>query len=179
MATTVVRMDLREFDAQLAKLRRPQTPVNRALKRTIDSAKTFAARLVSQDMGLKVTAVKRELATRVADGQAVLKASARRVPLINFNARGPEPSRGRGAGVRVKNPGGTERFPHAFIATVGTGQHRGVFQRQGMARLPIRELRGASIWQSYQRVAHQVETYALEHAGQNLAHEIAFALSKQ
>lgn len=178
MGVSIV-LDRSQFDAQLAKLKRPGAPLARALNKSIESGRTLAARMVSRDMSLKVSTVKELVKTKKATHTnlvASLFASARRVPVLDFNARGPEPSRGRGPGVRAKTP--ARVYPHAFIATVGRGGHRGVFQRVGPARLPIRELHGASIWQSYQNFTGEIQTRVLEQLGKNVASEIAFALSK-
>jgi hypothetical protein len=68
------------------------------------------------------------------------------IPLIDLGATGPEPSRGQGA-VKVKLAGD---FPSAFIATMRSG-HRGVFERKGSKRLPIRELRSKPIPQLFRQ----------------------------
>ena len=178
----VVRLDRSEFDAQIAKLRRPGPPLARAINRSLASAQTLGARLVSRDMGLKVSVVKQFLKVRKSDANslsATMYASAKRVPLIDFNAKGPDPSRGRGGGVRARMPGGAGRYPHAFITTVGRGRHRGVFTRKGIARLPIVELHGPSIWQSYQTIKSEAHARALEQLTKNVAHELAYALSRQ
>lgn len=49
----------------------------------------------------------------------------------------------RGVSVAVNKGGGRTLIEGAFIATVGSGGHRGVFRRGGRARLPIKELLGS------------------------------------
>jgi len=104
----------------------------RALNRSIASAKTVMVREVSQDAGLTATDVRGRIFVREASPPdrlvAQLTASAKPIPLIDYRATGPEPSRGKGHGVRARLKGGAGRYPRAFIATMRSG-HRGVFER--------------------------------------------------
>src|SRR4051812_44359092 len=105
----------------------------RALNRSIASARTAMVRAVAQDMGLKVAGVReRSFLYEAAPGhlEASLRFSLKRMPLIEFGAKGPVPSRGRGRGVTYRLGGATKRASNAFIATMASG-HRGVFQRVG------------------------------------------------
>ena len=119
--------------------------VLRAVKRGTMAARTLAGRSVSKDMGLKVGDVKKNIVMVAPNAQTitgVLRASLRRIPLIKFGARGPEPSRGRGR-VSYKSKGGRKTIAGGFISTMGA--HRGVFKRKGRERLPVQELYGPSI----------------------------------
>jgi hypothetical protein len=119
----------------------------RALNRAIDSGKTAMSRDIAQDTGLKVGEVKAALPVRKATRdrlEAAFAATLKRIPLIHFRARGPEPSRGRGRGVSYGLPGGRSRVANAFIAQMASG-HRGVFKRKGSKRLPVVELYGPSL----------------------------------
>lgn len=176
---TMIRLDTsrmtRGFDALIAK---SNLAIARALNRSIASAKTAMVRVVAQDMGLKSGDVRdRILIVEARPDQHVaqLKASAKRIPLIDFNARGPEPSRGKGRGVTARMPGGKGRCPHAFIATMKTG-HRGVFQRRAKSRLHIDELFGASIAYVFTKLRGVGEARAQEQLVKNLQSEIRFAL---
>src|SRR6185295_6722251 len=103
----------------------------RALNRGIASARTLMVREIARDTGLKSADVRNALPMREATANnltATLAASLKRIPLIKFNARGPEPSRGKGRGVTYRLTGSRGRHPNAFIATMGSG-HRGVFAR--------------------------------------------------
>ena len=191
MATFTITLDLKEFEAKIAALQRPRQPIVRALNRSIASGQILAVRLIAQDMGLKVAMVRRFVMTHEASTgslSATLFASAKRIPLIAFGASGPEPSRGRGRGIKSKLKGGAGRYPHAFFATVGIGRHRGIFERVGTdlrksvgawsQNLPIRELRGPSIWQAFQKYIPEAIARTKEQLVKNIAHEIEFALSK-
>jgi len=118
-----------------------------ALTRAIASAKTDLGRNVAKDISLKVGVVNEALTVQSPTPTsltALISAAVRRIPLIDFGARGPEPSRGRGPGVTAKVQGQRKVYPRAFIATAG--HHRGVWQRHGTgARLPITELKGPSV----------------------------------
>jgi hypothetical protein len=132
----------------------------RALNHAAYSGRRVAVRAIAQDFGIKDSDVRPYVGVRPATADrpsAVLYAFDRKktrgIPLINLGVTGPEPSRGKGGGVTSR--AGT--LPHAFIATVGRG-HRGVFQRSGRQRLPIREQFTPSVRQAFGR--HRGETIA-------------------
>jgi hypothetical protein len=118
---------------------------------------------------------------------ARLISSGARIPLIDFSARGPEPSRGRGRGVSYKLAGAGGRLPHAFIATMRSG-HRGVFERSPggkrrgpkpeRSQLPIHEKFGPSIAVVFQHQIPVGEARRAEVLVKNVQHEIEFALSR-
>lgn len=129
----------------------------RGLNRSVLSGRTLLAKNISSDTGLASSVVKEAVVMReasMANPSARIASSLKRIPLVDFNAKGPEPSRGRGRGVTARLSGGTGRYPHAFIATMKSG-HRGVFERVPGARrhgarpfrpqLPVYELKGPSI----------------------------------
>jgi hypothetical protein len=122
--------------------------IQSAAVRSSKAMGTQANRVVSRDMGLKVGTVRSKLkpfGPRGPDLAWGVRASSKRIPLIEFGARGPEPSRGKGRGVTYKSGRrGKGRQANAFIATVGA--HRGVFKRKaGAGRLPIQQLFGPSV----------------------------------
>jgi hypothetical protein len=161
----------------------------RALNRAIDSAKVAGARAVAADMGFPVTRAREEILVRharVGHPVASLRASAKRIPLVHFKASGPEPSRGRGRGVTARVKGTRVRYPDAFIATMRSG-HRGVFRRVGGERrspggwgknLPIRELKGPSIWKVFQNHRAVALARGREQLVKNLRSELRFALRR-
>lgn len=163
--------------------------IARALNRSIASAKTAMVSAVASDMGLKVSDVRGRIGTVEASApdrlKATLTASPARVPLIDFNARGPEPSRGKGGGVTARMPGGAGRYPNAFIATMRNG-HRGVFARVGSGsrrsigawstNLPIKELRGPSIEHVFVKHVDVGLARGQEQLVKNLQHELQYAI---
>lgn len=138
----------KELDAALKDYPQRATRATvRAMNRAIGSGRTLMVQRIAGDTGLKSGDVRKAMTLRNATAQrleARLGVGLKRMPLIAFNARGPEPSRGKGRGVSYRLKGGAGRIPNAFIATMRSG-HRGVFARSGTARLPIRELFGPSL----------------------------------
>lgn len=156
--------------------------VARAINRSTTTVRATAAREISADMGLRVGAVREQLVVSpatAANPVATITASGRRIPLIEFGARGPEPSRGRGRGVTYRFPRGRGRIPTAFITTMRSG-HRGVFRRAGKRRLPIVELLGPSIPFVFSTAAirRALESRFHEAMMTNLPHEIEFELNR-
>ena len=178
MAQFVLTLNTTRPDRALRRLvdRYPQA-VARALNRAGHAANLVVARLVAADMQLNVrdvVAETREILATPTRPSFVVTASATRIPLIKFRARGPEPSRGKGRGVTARTA--TRRYPRAFIATVGRGGHRGVFERVGKQRLPIRELRGPSVWHVFLKHAPAGVARGEEQLVKNLRHELRFAM---
>lgn len=155
--------------------------IARALNRSIGSASTVMVRGMSKDLGLKSSDVRDQLKRTEASPTSLLarlRATGKRIPLIQFRAKGPEPSRGRGRGVTARLPGGAGRYPHAFIATMKSG-HRGVFARRGTGgRLPVAELRGPSLPHVFVKFRPDGLARGLEQLVKNLRSELRFAVRK-
>jgi hypothetical protein len=174
--------------AMVAKLRQKAPLAQmRALNRAIASSNTAMVRVIAGDLGVKQGVVRDRIKVEQATTarlRARLYANAKRIPLIDFGAKGPEPSRGRGTGVTVKSGSGRRTIPGAFITTVGAG-HRGVFTRaakgstdpRGRKRLPIRELFGPSIWQVFRKFESVGLDRGREQLIKNLQSEFRFALA--
>jgi hypothetical protein len=178
-----VTLTLRSENAvrALARLRRdaPQR-VARALNRAIVSTRTVMAPAIAKDMGLKSTVVRESMRVKEAHSDrftASLEVSGARIPLIDFGARGPEPSRGRGK-VTAKVQGGRKAYPGAFIATMSSG-HRGVFLRSGASRLPIAELHGPSLPHVFDKYIPMGLARGEESLVKNLQSEFRFLLTQQ
>lgn len=154
--------------------RRAQQAIVRALKRGGTAADTYMSRAVAADMGLKVGDVKKTFRRRqptLEKPEFTVGAGFKRVPLMNFSARGPVPSRGKGRGVSYRMGAGNSRnrLPNAFIARMRSG-HAGVFVRVSKRRLGIRELFGPSlgkVFAKYRQAAtergYEVMRSTLEH----------------
>ena len=175
-----IRLDNADIKAGLASMRAkfPQA-VRRALKRAGTSGRAEMARVIAADTGLPSTRVKREITVRSDDVSMALTTAGFRIPLLDFQARGPEPSRGRGRGVSYRAKSGRVQLPHAFIATMASG-HRGVFQRSELS-LPhssIRELKGPSIAHVFEVLAPQGIAAASESFMKNVKSEIKFAMTR-
>lgn len=161
----------------------------RALNRAGTTMRAVMARGISKNVGLPVATVRAQLRLEPAakDKPVVrLTVSGRRLPLIEFNAKGPWPSRGRGRGVTARLLGGAGRYPNAFIAYVGSGRHKGVFIRgANLVRtsrgawgknLPIKELRGPSLPRVFEVVSPEAQAAGQASLTKNLSHELRFAL---
>lgn len=165
----------REF-ARIAEGARNQA-IPRAFNRAATSARAVMARAIAKDMGLKQAAIKEAIKIVEATPEkheARLEASGKRIPLIDFGAKGPEPSRGRGKGVRARTPQ-SRTYPRAFIATMRSG-HRGVFQRKGKTRLPIVELHGPSLPFVFDKYRNEGIAKFEESVMKNLQSEFRFLL---
>lgn len=175
-----VQLNTKDLVGRLDRLvdRAPQA-IARALNRSIASAKTAMVREIAADMDLAAGVVRDTIGVVEASApdrmKATLTAIPTRIPLLAFHARGPEPSRGRGNGVTARLPGGAGQYPHAFIATMGSG-HRGVFQRVGTQRLPIRELHGPSVLHVFVKHVAVGLARGEEQLVKNLQSELRFAI---
>jgi len=176
---TVQIDDLEQLTIDLAQYPdRVDTAMVRALNRAILAARTAMVKEVAADTGLKSAAVKAAMimknATR-ADPSCELGAGTKRIPLIQFNAKGPEPSRGKGRGVTYKiGTSPRTAIANAFIATVGAG-HRGAFVRTGKGRLPIKELAGPSLGHVFAKYRPIGLARAQDSFTTTFAHEIDLA----
>ncbi len=160
--------------AAVAKLRAKAKPAQvRALNRAIASANVAMVRVIANDLGVKQGVVRDRIKIQQATPDrltARLYANAKRIPLIDFGAKGPEPSRGRGRGVTVKTGSGRRTIANAFIATMRSGQ------APNRSQLPIRELFGASIWQVFKKFEAVGLERGKEQLIKNLQSEFRFAL---
>lgn len=174
-----LKLDLRETRQAFRKLKtNAPKAVMRALNRTMENVQTVAVRSVAADLGLRQADIREALEIQratPANLRVRLIARGARIPLIAFGARGPEPSRGKGSGVTYRLPGGRGRVPTGFIATMRSG-HRGVFKRIARARLPIVELKGPSVVQSFTKQLAAMQARAAEQLPKNLEHEVQFLL---
>lgn len=164
--------------------------IARALNRAATTARAVMAREVATDLGIRVSKVKDQITIESARSDMSsptvrIVVTGTRIKLIEFNAKGPVPSRGRGRGVTARLPGGKGRYPNAFIATMRSG-HVGVFQRvphatrHGAAphrpQLPIYELRGPSMPHVFAKHMEAGLTAGQEAVRKNLERELSFAL---
>lgn len=177
--TVTVRLDVRDVVAGIDDLIREfPMAAQRALRRTTDQTKIAMARLIAADVGLPVGKVKDALRIGGGQGVATISATMKRIPLIEFGARGPDPSRGRGRGVSYRLPTGRGRLEHAFITTMPSG-HRGVFMRSGPARLPIVEKHGPSLGRVFMNHIEEGQAKAREVLPKNIKSELRFALRRK
>lgn len=156
----------------------------RALNRGIKSGRTYMARALADDMGIKVSAGREAVVLQEASLShpvARMAASKKRIPLIEFGAKGPMPSMGKGKGVTYKLKGGAGRLPHAFIAQMKSG-HIGVFERHASKKMKARsnrpaitEKRGPSAGRVFAKYRDGAIAATLESFRKNFKSELRFA----
>lgn len=205
MSRMSVELEFKAFEKELLEMA-AQAPaiVSRSLNRAAGSGQAAMAKAITDDTGLAFKYSKRSIkldkATR-SRPVAALEINANRIPLIAFGARGPEPSKGKGRGVSYGLKGSRNRNPNAFIAKVASAaqreqgvSHKGVMMRTAKMwhprassrqsakgwslNLPIIELRGPSAAHVFEAHMDVFKAAAQESLVKNLAHEIAFAKSK-
>ncbi len=198
MASLALSSSVAQRAIERLKTSAPQAIV-RALNKSIASAKVALAKSVSQDTGMKSATVKDRIAilpATVTRQAAQLTTSAQRIPLIDWDARGPYPSRGNGKGVSVSlrtsgvqsikargqslgvggsTGGGRGRYPTAFIAIMKSG-HRGVFSRAGTKRTPIYQMYGPSLARVSDRFSAVAAARGMEQLRKNLASEFRYVM---
>ncbi len=160
----------------------------RALNRSIGSGRTVMTRAIAADLGLRAKDVRDKIRLTEATQtrpEASIGASLKRIPLINFRARGSEPSRGKGRGVTYRIGAVTGRIESGFIATMSSG-HRGVFERKNAAgstrksrgawgpNLPIKEKFGPSLGRVFGKYRPAGIARVREQFLKNFGHELRF-----
>lgn len=146
----------------------------RAMNRGMTSGRSVMAKAVSADLKLKQKDVRDALVLKqanITNPSASLAASLKRIPLVDFGARGPEPSRAKGRGVTYNVGRSKSLVPDAFLAVMASG-HRGVFTRKGNKRLPIKELFGPSLGRVFITYKPAATARALEMFQKNFGHEL-------
>ena len=197
-ASFTVTLNTKATEKAFARLKdRAPLAIARALNRSAASATTAMIRAISEDTGIKQKdlrgTTKRNRAIWSSEARpdrlvCTVYASVSRIPLMDFNARGPQPSRGKGRGVTAGLRGGAKRYPYAFIAGMRSG-HVGVFSRRSAfgerksrgawsPNLPIYELRGPSIYHVWKRHAAVGTQRAHEQLLKNLRSEFRFVMGQ-
>jgi hypothetical protein len=173
--------DDRKVTANIQRLK-AQAPIAiaRALNKSIASGRVVMAREISRDLGVAVAPVRDKLKIWEANSERLstqLSISGQRLPLTEFKATGPEPSRGKGRGISYRMQGQRKRLEHAFFATMKS-QHHGVFRRMGSKRLKILELFGPSFPHLFIKFRPLTVARCAEQLRKNLVSEFRFVMSK-
>lgn len=143
--------------------------MRRAINRTVDMAATDLKRRTADQIKLPKGEIARGIGKRkasYANLSGAIDALPHRPALTKF--KGTRQLK-RGVKYRI----GAEGFKtvlHGFIATMSSG-HRGVFLRTAQSRLPIRELKGPSIWQVISNTPGLL-TAANQRAAENLSKQV-------
>jgi hypothetical protein len=163
-----ITLGIRWDDGPLAALKsgKPAKAAARALKKAGATAlrdmRSEASKRVRQRKRLKASLVREAIHMRVNKASSIegmewaLEVRGKPVPLAAF----PHRQGTRGVSVEV-NRGKRSLVEHAFVATMRSG-HRGIFVREGLTRLPIRELFGS---RPVDALLHQGEADAVAERG--------------
>lgn len=145
-----IKLDSKEVEKALKEApKAAEKAAIRTLNRTADKARVAASKAVRETYNIKAGDLSKSVKiTRASQSklETVLTIVGKPVGLIAFAAR----KIAKGVTYKILKSSGRDRLPHAFIATMKSG-HRGVFERTGKARLPIRErkfITMPSVWKS-------------------------------
>jgi len=153
--------------------------LSRAINRTIDMAATDLKRRTAEQINLPKGEIAKGIGKRKASYSSLggaIDAVPYRPALTKF--KGTRQLK-RGVKYRI----GAEGFKmilHGFIATMESG-HRGVFKRLDIRRLPIKELRGPSIWKVISNtpgLLNEANRKAAENLSKQVNNYIGLELSK-
>jgi hypothetical protein len=177
-----IRVDKRELqrlEKTLAGIPRALPRIMQAaLTRTATQARTEASRSLAKQTKLKISTVKDQIALLKAsytNWNSGIQISRRRIRLIDLKARQTR------RGVTYASPAGRQLVASAFIARMPTG-HIGVFKRRGPARLPIVELRGASlaqVWLAADAEARRIFTESQAKLAKNVQGQVERILKRR
>lgn len=190
-----VQFDVKRAMRALSDLQKKQVPraAARALNRTGEEVRTQVVRDLSKEMGketgLSVSGFRKSIAQKKATQQRLvteLVASGRPLPLMRFGAKQRliEVKHTKRSLVPVyevsaKAWGKRKTYKGAFIATLRSGR-KGVFIRTSKKRLPIKELYGPSIPQTFidEKIIKGMERHAGRVWPKNFQRELNYYLSK-
>jgi hypothetical protein len=185
------RVQLRQADVDRAieaLQSRAPVAIARAINKSADSGKVVLVREMSRDVGTKVSDMREQVTISPARPErlsAQIIATGARIPLIDFQAKGPYPSRGRGKGVTYRIGSARKTLAHAFIARMSSG-HKGVFERTPgkfmrtrPRRQAIHEKFGPSLPRVFRKFIPVATARVQEQLPKNISAELRFELSKQ
>jgi hypothetical protein len=176
-------LDLQDIHRELLEMgREAPAMMARALNRAGVSGKTAMKKAVAGDTGIAQRAIEKNIKVDKANKTqpaVAITISGAPIPLLNFQGRGPEPSRGKGKGATYRSPaGGRKQVLGGFITKVGKGQHRGIFIRRQKKRLPIVERKTPAMPHWFEKRLDTFKESAQESLVKNLRNDIAFRRSK-
>lgn len=162
--------------------------VMRSLNRAIASGRSAMTKAIAGDVGLKQAAVREQLVVTEATPQSAtarLTVRGGRIALVDFNAKGPMPTRGRGRGVTYRIGSQRKTIPNAFLARMRNG-HIGVFVRIGSKsksvgawsrNLPIDEKFGPSLPHVFRKFLPVGQAQATQAFLKELPRQLKYALT--
>lgn len=177
----IVMQELAEYSARCLRA------LVRAMNRALASGRSVGVKGVSAEVGLQQKVVRDAMTFREATFQTLtarLGLSLKKIPLSKFNARGPEPSKGKGRGVSWRIGSVSKRGEDMFLATLRSG-HRGVFSRvvnpserkslgAWSKNLPIFQHHGPSLGYILDKQRQPVQKAMIESFHKNFDHEMEY-----
>ena len=150
-----------------------------AINRGVSRVKTSAMRRVKAVYTVQSSALTAATKTKVqkADAGSLIGSvsfNGAKIPLYKFSVTPKVPGTGQAVYAAVKRGGGGTSEEGAFIATMGSTGHVGVFERVKETRFPIKERMGLAAAQMVEneQVMPQIEEEAQEVVNQRIEHEI-------
>jgi len=190
MTGITIQINQQQLDEVYALLANIQGGAERAIRtslnRTLDGAVALTAKRIGETVTLKAAMIKdnitRERATNYALG-AALRMKSERMPLAAFTTNPTAANmqinnQGNGVSVKVFNTKSPVRFRHAFFAQM-PGGYIGLFERKGLKRLPIEEMKGpslASIYQNTPGLGAEIEQTSADRLLRELATQTDYLL---
>jgi len=181
--SVVVEEDLDRVSALLAGVKGGvYQAVGSALKRAADTGKTAVKKAITQEYTISQSEFLHQTRnynhfTREDDGSLTVSFgyAGYVIPLLRFNTSVGNDGR---IVTQVKRSNPSETLDHAFSAQMG--QHRGVYEREGESRLPVKEFFGPSTPQmmySDEDVLDEMEAKMTETYEKRIDHEILRVLN--
>ena len=182
-----VKLNQRQLDDVIATLRAIprgfERVASRAINKTATTVRSRTVKAISRGSGIKQKTVRQKTILRKAGYKklsATISILRKGIPMMDLSARQTK------KGVTFRNAwqgGKRQKLRHAFISTMSSG-HKGVFERMGTGRLPIRELFAPSIATLFERLsAGRILVQSTRDASQlltkNLATQIDLLLKKR
>ena len=161
-----------------------------ATNRTLKGLVTYSSKTIRQEINVKAGDFKKKLKVhRARRGSAfgAIDVSGAHIPLAAMGAKTSKGRKGKGGskrrvGVVVSakpyKTKGRIKYKGAFIRTVGSGGHRGVFRRTGKSSLPIKELWGPSMMNAWNRHERVFSRYGTMRLSRELVHQIQYYRNK-
>ena len=175
-----IQLMLRDIPKQLPRI------MSRALNKTATAARAEIVRKIAGEIKLKQKTIRENIKLNRATFRhwlAAITISSKKIPLIEFGGRQLK----SGVSYQISRTGGRKKILYdpetnrVFIAVMKSG-HRGIYERRGPGRLPIRELMGPNIQSVFKNapgLAEKVITETQAKLVHNIDAQIAYVIAKR
>lgn len=154
--------------------------MSRAINKTTVTARAEAARKIAAEIRIKVSAVKKGMDLIRASftrWQAEFGVYGQRIPLFQFGARQLK----TGVSYVIDKGAPRKKIHSAFIQTMPSSGHVGVFKRRGLTRYPISQLFGPSLGYLFGtagNIAREVTDEAYKKLDHNISVQVKLILDQ-